>query len=149
MRQCRLPQQGCDAGQVCLPTEIPGGFELCRYVSGDEACPAGYYGERSLFYTAVSDERACDACECGAAQGAQCEAYMSVYKDAACGSPLQQNLVAASPLCVDIVAGSALGGVAASMVTDVPGSCAPSGGEPTGDLRPAEPVTLCCPNVPR
>ena len=149
VRQCRPLQQACGAGQVCVPRAVPGGFDLCRYVAGDTGCPPGYYSEPSLFYMGATDERACEACDCASPEGAQCEAYVSVYKDGACASPIAQHLVADAPLCVDVVAGSALGSSAAVMLTDVAGSCAPSGGEPVGGLEPAGPVTLCCPKVPK
>lgn len=148
MRQCRLSPQGCGAGQVCVPRVVPDGFDLCRHVSGNKGCPPGYYSEASVLYLGVNDERGCEACECGAPQGAQCKAYVSVYEDSACSSPIAQLMVATVPLCVDVVAGSALASADASMITEVPGSCTPSGGEPTGDLEPAEPVTICCPDVP-
>ena len=148
MRQCKLTPKGCGAGQVCVPSAVPDGFDLCRHVSGDKGCPPGYYSEPSVLYLGVDDARGCEACECGAPEGAQCEAYVSVYKDGACGSPVVQTTVSIVPLCLDITPGSALASADASMITDVSGSCASSGGEPTGDLQPADPVTICCPDVP-
>lgn len=148
VRQCKLSPKGCGAGQVCVPRIVPDGFDLCRHVSGDKGCPPGYYSEPSVLYLGINDARGCEACECGAPQGAQCEAYVSVYKDSACSSPVVQTMVSIVSLCLDITPGSALASADASMITDVPGSCASSGGEPTGDLEPAEPVTICCPGVP-
>ena len=147
VRQCRLSQQGCDVGQVRVPSVVPDGFELCRWAKGDVACPPGYYSEPSVLYMGASDERDCEDCDCGAPQGAQCKTYLSVYEDSACSSPITQNMVSTATLCVDVTPGSALGSTDAWVVTDVPGSCTPSGGDPVGDLEPADPVTLCCPKV--
>lgn len=147
MRQCRLLQQGCGAGQVCVPRVVPDGFDLCRYATGNEGCPEGYYSEPSVFYMGVNDARGCNACDCGPPEGAQCATYVSVYKNGDCSSPVVQTMISTVPLCLDITPGSALGSTDAATSTDIPGNCAASGGEPTGDLEPAEPVTLCCPRV--
>ncbi|MGK4003271.1 hypothetical protein WMF31_11650 [Sorangium sp. So ce1036] len=40
--------------------------------------------------------------------------------------------------------GVALGSKSAGVVAVDPGGCAPSGGEPIGELLPAEPSTFCC-----
>lgn len=149
VRQCRLLPQGCDAGQVCAPAVVPDAFDLCRYVAGDTGCPKGYFTERSVLYLGAGDDRGCEACDCAPAQGAQCEAYVSVYKDGACSSPVVQIMVSTMSLCVDVTSGSALGSTGALLVTDVPGTCTPSGGEPVGHVEPAQPVTLCCPETPK
>lgn len=148
VRQCKLSPKGCGAGQVCVPHVVPDGFDLCRHVSGNKGCPPGYYSEPSVLYLGVNDARGCEACECGSPQGAQCKAYVSVYEDSACSSPVVQTMVSIVPLCLDITPGSALASADAAMITDVPGSCTPSGGEPTGDVEPTGPVTICCPDVP-
>jgi hypothetical protein len=147
VRQCKPLQKGCAAGQVCIPGVVPDGFDLCRYSMGDVECPPGYYGERSVLYMGASDDRGCEDCACGAPVGTACEAYVSVYKDGTCGTPLVQTTVSTVPLCLDVTPGSALGSLHAAWVTDMPGSCAPSGGTPIGDVQPAQPVTLCCPSL--
>jgi hypothetical protein len=40
--------------------------------------------------------------------------------------------------------GAALLGKTAEEVSSSPGSCDPSGGEPVGEVVPAQPVTWCC-----
>ncbi|MGK4003387.1 hypothetical protein WMF31_12230 [Sorangium sp. So ce1036] len=35
-------------------------------------------------------------------------------------------------------------GKSAAVVAVQPGACAPQGGEPAGELQPAEPSTFCC-----
>ncbi|WP_437298200.1 hypothetical protein [Sorangium sp. So ce426] len=40
--------------------------------------------------------------------------------------------------------GVGLGSKSAAVVAVEPGACAPQGGEPVGELQPAEPSTFCC-----
>lgn len=150
--QCELEALSgaeCPAGSVCAPSP-PDGLSLCVYAKGDVAsCPTDYPA-RMVFYLGVDDQRGCSECQCSAQSGAQCMALVSAFSDSACstlaGAVVVTDLEGA---CVDVVTGTALGSIDASMVTDKPGTCAQSGGAPFGTVTPAEPVTLCCqPNEP-
>lgn len=150
--QCELEAlsgAACAAGSVCAPSP-PEGLSLCVYAKGDVAtCPADYPA-RMLFYLGEDDQRGCGECQCSAQNGAQCMALVEAFSDSACatlaGAVVVTDLEGA---CVDVVSGTALGSIEASMVTDTPGACEHSGGAPFGTVTPAEPVTLCCqPNEP-
>lgn len=136
-----LPSDGCEEGQVCPPAP-PEGFDLCLYGEGDLDCPPGW--ERSVYYLGTSDDRGSEACECGPPD-AQCEAYVVAYSDSACDVPAGSVIATvAEPACFDVPSGIALGSVEASFLGQSPGSCASTGGAPTGAIAPDEPVTLCC-----
>lgn len=150
-RECVLDPlsgEGCEPNQVCAPVP-PEGFELCLHVVGDiPDCPSDY-PVQSVFYTGVNDARECSACQCASPEGAQCAAILSAFSGAACSSLVVSVLVTdAEPTCVDVPSGTALGSAEASMVVDVPGSCAQSGGAPSGHVEPSAPLTLCCQGDP-
>jgi hypothetical protein len=145
--QCKidpLSGQGCDPGETCLPP-TPDGFELCLYVKGEQpACPADYPAHM-VFYTGVKDDRGCEACQCSAQKGAQCKAVFQTFSDAACSALAGAVLVSDQDAsCFDVLPGTALASMQASLVTHVPGSCEQSGGAPFGSVAPADPLTLCC-----
>ena len=146
-RQCviDLPSStACDEEQACLPA-MPSGLSLCLHAPGDHpVCPAAY-PDRAVFYRSVTDERGCEACACSAPSGAQCLAIFEMFVDASCNAPAGTVVVTDQlAACVDVVTGTALGSAEATMVTDLAGSCAPSGGAPFGAVLPADPFTLCC-----
>jgi len=148
--QCKigpLSGEGCSADYVCAPSP-PEGLSLCLYVEGEvTTCPAEYPAQM-VFYRGVEDERDCTPCQCSAQQGAQCLAIVSTFSDGVCGMLAGAVVVSDQDAsCFDVIPGTALGSAQASMVTDVPGSCAPSGGAPFGELVPADPLTLCCQGI--
>lgn len=149
VRECLigpLDGEGCLTGEVCAPA-VPEGFALCLFLNGDHpdiACPAGFTGGPLVVAHAWQDERACGPCACGEAEGADCEALVSVFKDGTCGALLGSFPVAEEEGCFDLPSGSALGSKSAAFVVDKAGSCAPSGGELMGAVLPVVPVTLCC-----
>jgi hypothetical protein len=141
-----LSGEGCPTEYVCAPSP-PEGLSLCLYVKGEVAsCPAEYPA-KMVFY-GVEDQRGCTPCQCSAQEGAQCMAVVSAFSDSACGALAGAVVVTdQEAACVDLVSGTALGSLKVSMVTDVPGSCAPSGGAPFGEVLPADPLTLCCQGI--
>ena len=143
-----LSGEGCPAEYVCAPSP-PEGLSLCLYFKGEVAsCPAEYPA-KMVFYRGVDDQRGCDPCQCSPQNGAQCMAVVSTFSDGVCGMLAGAVVVSdQEAACVDVISGTALGSAEASMVTDVPGSCAHSGGAPFGEVLPAEPLTLCCQDVP-
>lgn len=153
VRECLISPpsgEGCEGGLVC-PPEVPPGFFLCVFMKGDDdayECPDDY-PFREVFFAGVEDARACEECSCGPPVGAACAAYVEAFTGPACTSPVAAVTVTESEgACVDVPSGSALGSVEASLVVDVPGSCAHSGGKPVGGVAPAGPVTLCCQGDP-
>lgn len=139
-----LSGDGCPANQVCAPPP-PAGISLCLYVKGDApTCPAEYPAQM-VFHMGVDDGRGCEPCQCSAQEGAECMAVVSAFSDSACGALAGAVVVTdQEAACVDLVAGTALGSLSATMVTNMPGACAKSGGEAFGTVVPSEPLTLCC-----
>ncbi len=149
--QCKiepLPGEGCESSYVCAPPP-PEGFALCLHVKGEHpTCPAEYPAHM-VFYLGVKDERGCEDCQCSPQQGAECMALFQVFSDSVCGALAGAVVVTdQEAACVDVVSGTALASAEASMVVDVPGSCAQSGGAPFGGVLPADPLTLCCQGTP-
>jgi hypothetical protein len=138
---------GCDEGNWCAPVP-PEGFQLCLYVKGDDPsykCREPYIERHVVFEGFGPDSRACDPCKCGDPAGASCAALVSISSDAACSSVLGSVTVTQEKGgCVDMPAGAALTSKAATLSVDKPGTCTQSGGAPTGEVKPAGPVTLCC-----
>ena len=149
--QCKiepLPGEGCESNDVCAPPP-PEGFALCLHVKGEHpTCPAEYPAHM-VFYLGVKDERGCEDCQCSPQQGAECMALFEVFSDAVCGALAGAVIVTdQDDSCFDLDPGTALASAEASMVVDVPGSCAQSGGAPFGGVLPADPLTLCCQGTP-
>ncbi|MBK8255734.1 MAG: hypothetical protein IPK82_24090 [Polyangiaceae bacterium] len=150
-RECLIAPlggEGCATwGQICAP-EPPAGFALCVYREGEDpafACPMDYPHRRVVF-AGTADGRDCSPCECGDPSGAECAAIVSAFTDGACGSFLG-GITLTTEIetgCFDIPPGSPLGSKEAYLSLDNPGTCAPSGGVPFGEVTPAGPVTLCC-----
>ncbi|WP_242515201.1 hypothetical protein [Sorangium cellulosum] len=133
----------CADATTCAPAE-PLGFLTCVYHEGDAACPDGY-AQRHVFYKDVLDGRDCTPCSCGEPTGTSCTVMASVYRDAACTDPIASNLVSSSvPFCAVTPPGVGLGSKSAAVVAVEPGACAPQGGDPIGELQPADPSTFCC-----
>ncbi|MBK8252627.1 MAG: hypothetical protein IPK82_08155 [Polyangiaceae bacterium] len=149
-RECRiapLDGDGCAPwGEVCAPAP-PKGFDLCLYREGDDPafeCPEDY-SRRVVVFAGVKDGRECSPCACGEPEGAACGALVKAYSDGACGVQIGATTVGLNqPGCFDVLSGSAVGSKDAFLTVEKPGSCAHSGGEPTGELAPSAPVTLCC-----
>ena len=127
----------------------PEGFALWLHVKGEHpTCPAEYPAHM-VFYQGVKDERGCEDCQCSPQQGAECMALFQVFSDAVCGALAGAVIVTdQDDSCFDLDPGTALASAEASMVVDVPGSCAQSGGAPFGGVLPADPLTLCCQGTP-
>lgn len=143
-RECRPAEAGAcpEIPGECAP---PSGFSLCTHRSGDVDCP-DRYPHKQLFQQDAEDARACSPCTCGAPEGNTCTVLASAFQDGACGVIAGALLVtaAAGDGCVDIPPGLALGGKTAEIVATRDGACAPSGGEPLGDVTPSSPITVCC-----
>jgi hypothetical protein len=105
-------------------------------------CPTGW-SDKMIFYGSFDDTRDCSPCECGAPVGSKCIAQVSVYSNNTCsGVPLLDVTVDAAG-CHNPMDGAALASKKATAVY-TPGTCEPSGGEPTGSAVPANPITVCC-----
>jgi hypothetical protein len=136
--------KGCGNKKACVP-KGDGDYNgpICVRKTGMNMCP-------QLFPNAVevatggTDDRACAACQC-AVSGVTCSggAY-TVYDQDACGGV---TATVNSMNCVDVM--QLLDGNSGSIeATELPqaagGTCAQSGGEPTGSVTPDDTVTYCC-----
>ena len=139
----------CDkSSPTCVPP-VPAGFRVCVFHEGDKSCgedALAPYNEKHLFYKNIHDARSCSACACGSPAGSVCSAEISIYTDDKCSSamPNANPVDSNAPVCIDMIAGAALGSKSASPPTYAPGACQPSGGEPTGAAEPLDPATYCC-----
>jgi hypothetical protein len=132
---CGTSGGGCFA----LP-EAPFDGRVCVVHDGDVACPAGDYVHKTVLYTAEEDTRECTKCACGDA-AVSCSGTISLYDaDDACESvPLVS--APADGACVNV--GVEIKSYRYDGSAEV--SCGEaSGGEPTGTVRPAQPMTACC-----
>lgn len=147
-RECRITASDlCPLeGYVCAPTP-PEGFALCVHFKGDDPlfeCPDDY-PDRHVVYAGNIDARECAPCGCGEPEGVACAALVSAHGDGVCGPVVASVMVASGQgACVDLLNGTALGSKSAAWVVDEPGSCAPSGGEPSGQVEPGGAMTYCC-----
>ena len=131
-----------DEAAICAP--VVAGVETCVQRPGEHACPAGYPVKHTFHEEAV-DSRACAPCSCGAPVGGSCTAIALAYSDQACQAALGAKAVESGSTGegFDVPEGTALGSKAAEVVAAA-GSCAASGGEPTGTVEPGATVTVCC-----
>ncbi|HSN98011.1 MAG TPA: hypothetical protein VLS89_06920 [Candidatus Nanopelagicales bacterium] len=138
-----------DPGLICMPTAEPPppGFRQCiAYIKdADPGCPETY-PDKFTFYAGVDDTRGCTECSCVDDAPSTCVASMSAYQSATCSSPLFADIPvdSASSPCVDTMAGLQLTSIRGEWLVNEPGSCAPSGGVPFGEVIPAGPKVFCC-----
>jgi hypothetical protein len=143
-RGSTYPLGGCPAhDETCAPSAAPPDFLMCVYQAGDVACPNSY-PDKHLVFAAFDDQRDCTACTCGAPVGGACQATLSVFKDAACTSamPAVGSLSSLGPTLIPV--SLPLAGKTVTALGYQPGTCAPSGGEPSGSVQAAGPSTFCC-----
>lgn len=130
--------------EICAPAVEPG-FEQCIAQFGDRECPKAY-SKKNVFYYGFEDTRDCTPCACSAPVGSTCSAFISVFQDSACSSPVVATTIdATGSSCHNIMpSGQALGSKSATTPVYTPGVCQVSGGEPIGAGVPEEPLTFCC-----
>lgn len=156
---CHVPT--CpDDGRGCIPTsveQLPEGFQFCISREGIHDCQEPWKGDRFVVYEptrspdgyddALEDSRACSACTCGP-PGGSCLAYLRTFSDDACTKPVSDDPISSmGPQCSNVYpAGSAIGSAKITPPEYFPGTCAPSGGEPFGEVKPDDKraVTICC-----
>jgi hypothetical protein len=136
-----------DSTKTCAPTDeaLAPGFEICIAQPGEHTCP-DTHPTRYVFYKRMDDQRSCTDCTCDPPAGSLCTATISIHQDAACSVPLPfvNPIDSSQPACYDLPAGVALGSKQLTPPVYQPGTCLPTGGEPTGQVNAAEPITFCC-----
>jgi hypothetical protein len=140
-RACELPgvpqRESCAQGEVCIPPPAaPMQLRPCVFIAGDVSCPSGSYSVRHRYYRTVSDSRGCAHCSCGAPSGVDCAATLQE----GCGQTGPTSALPTS--CASLSDPGSV--VLLAPPTPTGGSCAPSGGAPSGSASPASPVTVCC-----
>lgn len=135
-----------DPGKTCVPKQdsAPGFSQCILYLrEGDTDCPVEY-PEKHVFYDSLQDERGCTACTCGPPEDSTCTVLVSAYEDQRCTMLLGAvTLTLDEPKCLG-GPGLELGSMEAKWITNEPGSCAPLGGERTGQLIPQTDSVYCC-----
>jgi hypothetical protein len=113
--------------------------DLCIYRSGEHECPAGPFSERTVGYASFDDSRACEPCGCGPVDTADCNETVRGYAIIDC--TVGETLLVPEPGCAP--ADLDFDGAYIESVAPT-GSCTPTGGNPTGEVTPTQPTTVCC-----
>jgi hypothetical protein len=117
----------------------------CIYQDGDVACPMGPYAQKTLLYTGFADSRSCSACACGAPSGGTCAGLVRLfdYEGIEDGCSEAGPILPADGTCV--ATGAEITGYILELDgAPVGGSCAASGGNPSGTVTGTNPITVCC-----
>lgn len=131
------PLEACDSGLLCLDASGREGWSgpFLVLAGADSECPAAYPEPASALHELVAWSNPCD-CSCGAAQGVQCTARLTLFDDPACeGTP--DATLDVGPACQSVV-NTALG--ARVTLSPTGGSCAPMVG--AAQTSTSE-ITLC------
>jgi len=92
----------------------------------------------------ADDQRACSPCACGAVEGSDCTAWLTIFKDSACTDPLfGRSLDTVHSLCQDML-GDPLTSKTLTKIAYQSGICVPSGGQPSGGIALTNMATFCC-----
>jgi len=151
---CPLPTSGggCGGGQACVPRGSDPAQSVCVRQDGEsKQCPSGF-SESVQAYVGGDDTRGCSECQCGDA-ATTCSGGSYMFYDLnmcmmggggdppiAIDSSACKNTTPALDGQPTTTTSWSIGKVAATPS----GTCAPSGGEPTGQLNLQGSVTFCC-----
>lgn len=158
----------CPDEQKCMPSARgapPGALQCVEYSDpGDTDCSdLPDYPKRYRIHPLSEsmpdeaiDTRGCSPCTCDLPQGSNCSALVSTFANATCsGAPFGANMVSSDPSaqCVDVAPTMSLQSMSATLITNEPGACKPSGGKPIGSYKSTHDITFCChdpqPDPPR
>jgi hypothetical protein len=145
----KMIARACVAGDAGpQPEEPPPGFSQCVFLEGEaSACPAGY-PEQWTFYGGFEADLGCTPCTCDPPEGSDCMVKFSSYSVPNCDGGINGGWVwLGDGGCITTSDGFMKSGIAsmdATMEIDLPGSCAPAGGQPIGQSAPTTPRTFCC-----
>lgn len=134
----------CDAA-LCVPGRTAE-FQLCVEREGIHDCPSDGYTKQFVVYDGFKDDRACEPCSCGAPEGSFCQAWLTVFANGACTSPVVAgNVWSGGNTCLDVTPpGAAVGSKLALEPTYNAGTCKPSGGTLSGEVALTSSHTVCC-----
>jgi hypothetical protein len=146
-----LAQGTCTAGELCAPAPAaPYPPRYCISRPGAQtSCPGEFTDGPHVYYAdVVADTRACSPCTCSGVTGARCQLPTPAgfhFLDSSCSTPEVPFGVPTS--CQALSTSQPLKIVAPPSLADA-GSCAPAGGQPTGDVTPTGATTFCCAPAP-
>jgi hypothetical protein len=130
---------------VCVPAAPPPppGFSQCIFKNREHACPDDYPTQH-IFYDEITGSRGCSACSCAAPEGGVCSATVTLFEDAMCMTEAaNRNVTSDEPQCINVSA-NGLGGKKVTAPSYQPGTCEPTGREPTDSIELKGPSTFCC-----
>lgn len=141
---CPLPASNTCPGGACLPP----GAVMCVTKTGDTPCPSSF-PTRTLAYATAFDGRTCTTCGCSAI--ADCEGVrLGIRANTNCGLASfggETEKSFKSSTCTVLSSAKQDKTWTVDRGESIPrsSSATPSGGAPTGQVTPTEPVTVCCP----
>lgn len=137
---------GCGTGEVCValapmaPSVEP---TVCLAKVGDNAC-APAWSDRHVLHESADDSRNCSPCSCAAdPTTVSCSAPSYKIFDNSFCTGISNQVVG----CTDVSALTSDGSSSLKRLSPsalLQGSCAASGGSPTGSVTPSGATTLCC-----
>lgn len=146
-----------DEAELCMleqqPAHLPDGWRHCIVGSGILGCqqpeggadPRKIFSDRlGVFYEDLVTAPACSPCTCEAPATSRCEALVVAWEDAACSDILVGADVAERGICLVPEPTSSLASVSATWLSNEPGTCKPTRGEPIKDDVVARAKTVCC-----
>jgi len=116
---------------------------LCVQAPGEIACPPGF-PLRHVYGSQLEDGRDCSDCACGL-DNAECAVDVTSFYDDACATPNPSSPIEIG-IC-GLISTNQVGSAAFGDPYLLPGaSCVgdPAGGQPTGKVKFADAVTVCC-----
>ena len=118
-------------------------------VDENDSCSTSDYPNKLVLYKQVNAGVSCSPCKCDPPQGNVCTAEVVAYTDPSCddASHIFKYMVPlGAPLCAPIPANMGLAAMADNWITNQPGKCMPTGGEPTGVVEPdhSTAAVFCC-----
>lgn len=149
---CPLPTSGggCGAGKTCVPKGTDTTQSMCVRQDGEtKQCPSGF-SQIVQAYADADDTRGCADCSCGDAATACAGGSYNFHDLDGCQNGGDAPIAINSSACDNVTpaldaqsTATASWGIETIPATPT-GTCAPQGGQPTGQLNLQGPVTFCC-----
>jgi len=129
-----------DEGGACLPfPDSPFAQTLCVYIEQDVECPDGPYSKQHSYDKAGQDLRGCSDCDCESPQaGSACGLTIDAYSASGCDSGFLEAGLAGTCINAAVTGGGLRG------AEHEPVACYASGGEPVGQAKLGNQITMCC-----
>jgi hypothetical protein len=137
----------CSTTDICVPPQTSAFPNVCFMSAGMQSCAAlpAPYNNPYVFYTAVDDTRGCSGCACGQpSPTCNLGGTATFYTDPGCTADVGSRNISTASACYSLPGSSYYSRY--SPGTNLPGSCQPAGGSPTGGVTPSasSATTFCC-----